>query len=143
VIRTREVDQKTVLFQFRVRSVIAEQPVNRRIVAEEMWLWGYRGNISESRFLPEEEASRLFTEAVTSSNVDPGEQTYWLREEMDWVNNEGQFRTITDPVAYERAVHLVRLHSGVRKLVGGHRYVPVEPVLPMDVLGIYILLPEL
>lgn len=143
VIRTREVESKTVLFQFRVRSVIAEQPVDRRIVAEEMWLWGFRGEVGSGQFLTEEEASRLFMQASATSNVENAEQEYWLQEELDWVNDEAKFRGITDPVAFGRAVHLVNLHSGVRKLVGGNKYLPVEPVLPMDVLGIYILLPEL
>jgi superfamily II DNA or RNA helicase len=143
VVRTRAVDQKTVLLQFRVRSVIAEQPANRSIVAEEMWIWGYRGEVGSGQFLREEEAFSLFMQTIITSNVEPGEQEYWLNEELAWINDDVKFRKITDPVAYERAVHLVKLHSGVRNLVGGSKFVPVEPVLPMDVLGISVLLPEL
>jgi dihydroneopterin aldolase len=35
-VRSSGVDLKTVLFQLRVRNVIAEQPSNKQIVAEEM-----------------------------------------------------------------------------------------------------------
>jgi len=62
---------------------------------------------------------------------------------MDWVQDEKLFRKITDPVAYERSVQLVESHTRFRKLVNGKKYKVVEPVLPMDVLGIYILLPEI
>ena len=71
------------------------------------------------------------------------EQQYWLNQEMEWVLDERTFREITDPVAYERSEQLVESHTRFRKLVNGSRYKVVEPVLPMDVLGIYILLPEL
>ena len=36
-------EQLTVLVQFRVRN----EPNNRQIVAEEMWLWGYEGALED------------------------------------------------------------------------------------------------
>ena len=50
----QDVKQKTVLFQLRVRNVIAEQPNNKEIVAEEMWLWGYEGEVNQKQFLDKE-----------------------------------------------------------------------------------------
>ena len=143
VIRTSDVEQKTTLFQFRVRNVIAEQPNNREIVAEEMWLWGYEGEIGERIFIDKEKAMYLLTNARAAENIDTGEQAYWLNEEMAWVNDEKKFRSITDHVALERAEHLVQSHARVRRLVGGIKYKVVEPVLPMDVLGLYVFLPLL
>jgi superfamily II DNA or RNA helicase len=143
VIRTKDVREKTVLFQFRVRNVIAEQRNNNEIVAEEMWLWGYRGRIGKRDFVEKEEAMSLLLSANASSNTELPEQAYWLNEELEWVNNETTFRSYTDEVALERANHLVESHSRFKKLVSGVKYKVVEPVLPMDVLGIYILLPEL
>lgn len=142
VLRTSGVKQKTVLFQLRVRNVIAEQPADRQIVAEEMWLWGYEGDISQHHFLNKEEALRLLMTVKASQNLDLPQQTFWLDEEMAWVNDEALFRKQTDDVALERAEHLVESHTRFRKLVSGSKYKVVEPVLPMDVLGIYILLPE-
>ncbi len=49
----------------------------------------------------------------------------------------------TDDVALEPANHLAESHTRFKKLVRGNKYKVVEPVLPMDVLGIYILLPQL
>jgi len=141
VLRSRDVDRKTVLFQFRVRNVIAEQRSNKEIVAEEMWLWGYTGGLSDNQFIGKEKALDLLMSAKATQNLELPEQQYWLDQEMEWVLNEKTFRQITDPVAYERSEQLVESHTRCRKLVNGSRHKVVEPVLPMDVLGIYILLP--
>ena len=142
VTRTKDVTVKTVLFQFRVRNVIAEQRTNREIVAEEMWLWGYTGDLSERKFIGKNEALNLLMNARAAQNLDLPEQQYWLDQEMEWVRNDKIFREITDPVAYERSARLVESHTRFRKLVDGDKYKVVEPVLPMDVLGIYIFLPD-
>lgn len=142
VIRTADVKHKTVLFQFRVRNVIAEQPNNKQIVTEEMWLWGYESEVTQKKFIDKETAFNLLMHTTPSQNVEEGEKTYWLNEEMDWVHDENRFREQTDKVALERANHLVESHTRFKKLVSANKYKVVEPVLPMDVLGIYILLPE-
>jgi hypothetical protein len=142
VLRSSEVEQKTVLFQFRVRNVIAEQPNNKQIVAEEMWLWGYKGEIGKKQFIAKETAMDLLMNIRATQNMERPEQLYWLEEEMQWVHDETLFRKETDSVALERANHLVKSHTRFKNLVKGLQYNVVEPVLPMDVLGIYILLPE-
>lgn len=142
VLRTSAVQQKTVLFQLRVRNVIAEQPSNKEIVAEEMWLWGYEGDINRKKFIDKVAAMDLLMGVEATQNMEAPEQAYWLNEEMEWVNDEATFRAQTDDVALERANHLVESHTRFKKLVTGNKYKVVEPVLPMDVLGIYILLPE-
>ena len=141
VIKTTQVQIKTVLFQLRVRNVIAEQPNNKQIVAEEMWLWGYTGDVRQNQFLSKETALELLMSAQPGQNMDDGEKAYWLNEEMDWVRDELTFREKTDEVALKRATHLVESHTRFKKLIGGSKYRVVEPVLPMDVLGVYILLP--
>lgn len=142
VLRSADVNQKTVLFQLRVRNVIAEQPSNKQIVAEEMWLWGYEGEVNQKHFIKKETAINLLMNVKPTQNMEEGEKAYWLSEEMAWVLNEKTFREQTDEVALERANHLVESHTRFKKLVSGNKYKVVEPVLPMDVLGVYILLPE-
>jgi hypothetical protein len=141
VLRTKEVTEKTVLYQMRVRNVMAEQPANRQLVAEEMWLWGYTGDVDEQRWLNADVCQYLLQNAAASQNVEDAEKAYWLEEELQWVNDEKRFKLYTDPVALTRAEHLVNSHGKFRKLVGGSAYKVVEPVLPMDVLGIYVFLP--
>ncbi len=142
VLRSADVKQKTVMFQFRVRNVIVEQPSNKQIVAEEMWLWGYEGEVNQKQFIDKKTAINLLMNVNPTQNMEEGEKTYWLNEEMAWVLNEKTFREQTDDVALERANHLVESHTRFKKLVSGNKYKVVEPVLPMDVLGVYILLPE-
>jgi len=141
VLRTVDVKQKTVLFQLRVRNVIAEQPSNKQIVAEEMWLWGYEGEVNQKNFLTKEAALKILMSVNPTQNMEEPEKAYWLNEEMHWVKDETIFRKYTDEVALERAHHLVESHTRFKKLVSGNKYHVVEPVLPMDVLGVYILLP--
>jgi superfamily II DNA or RNA helicase len=143
VLRSADVKQKTVLFQLRVRNVIAEQPSNKQIVAEEMWLWGYEGEVNQKNFLTKEAALNLLMTVKASQNMEEPEKAHWLNEEMKWVKDEVLFRKQTDEVALERAHHLVESHTRFKKLVSGSKYQVVEPVLPMDVLGVYILLPEI
>ena len=142
VLRSADINQKTVLFQLRVRNVIAEQPSNKQIVAEEMWLWGYEGEVHQKQFIEKEIAMNLLMNVNPTQNMEEGEKAYWLNEEMAWVLDEKSFREQTDDVALERANHLVESHIRFKKLVSGNKYKVVEPVLPMDVLGVYILLPE-
>jgi superfamily II DNA or RNA helicase len=142
VLRSADVKQKTVLFQLRVRNVIAEQPSNKQIVAEEMWLWGYEGEVNQKKFINKETATNLLMNTIPTQNMEEGEKAYWLHEEMAWVLDEKTFREQTDEVALERANHLVESHTRFKKLVSGNKYKVVEPILPMDVLGVYILLPE-
>ncbi|HZK92905.1 MAG TPA: helicase-related protein [Prolixibacteraceae bacterium] len=143
VLRSSDIKQKTVLFQLRVRNVIAEQPNNKQIVAEEMWLWGYEGEINQKQFIAKEAAMNLLMGIKATQNMEQPEQAYWLNEEMQWVKDEATFRKQTDEVALERANHLVESHTRFKKLVSGNKYNVVEPVLPMDVLGVYILLPAI
>ena len=142
VLRSAAVKQKTVLFQLRVRNVIAEQPSNKQIVAEEMWLWGYEGEVNQKKLLTSKAALSLLMSVKASQNMEEPEKAHWLNEEMQWVKDETSFRKQTDEVALDRAHHLVKMHTKFRGLVGGSKYQVVEPILPMDVLGVYILLPE-
>lgn len=142
VVRTRAVQTTTVLVQFRVRNVVAEQPANRQIVAEELWLWGYRGMLESGDFLDYETAQELLLTITPSGNMELPEQAYWLEEEGSFLQDEGLYKKITDPVAISRAEHLATSHSRVRQLLKTATFKPVEPVLPMDVLGLYILLPQ-
>src|SRR5690606_36740072 len=82
VIHTEAVDIKTTLLQLRVRNVIAEQPSGREIVTEEMWLWGYRGEVSTKDWLSHDDAKRLFAEAKGSRNLAIEEQRHWIGEEL-------------------------------------------------------------
>lgn len=143
VVRTSGVSEKTVIMQMRVRNVIEAKTSHQQMVAEEMWLMGYQGEIDECRMLDFDTCKSLFFGVQASENVELGEQSYWFDEEICWTHEEANFRRYTDPTAIERANHLVEAHSRFRKLVKDNEYQVVEPVLPMDLLGIYVLLPAI
>ena len=63
-----------------------------------------------------------------------------LRVELSNINNLDE---ILRNVVKERSEKLIEAHDRFRKLMGGSRYNVVEPVLPPDILGIYILIPKL
>src|SRR5665648_249008 len=73
VLRSSDIKQKTVLFQLRVRNVIAEQPNNKQIVAEEMWLWGYEGEINQKQFNAKKAAMNLLMGIKATQNMEQPE----------------------------------------------------------------------
>jgi len=141
VIKTSAVKEKTTLIQFRVRNVITEVLKKNELVAEEMLLWGYSGDPKEKKYLKYDKAKELLFSAQAELNMTPQEQKHWLDNEMKIVE---EIRQLRDELAIERAEHLVESHERFRKVVvGGKKYKAVEPILPMDILGVYILLPKI
>jgi hypothetical protein len=45
-------------------------------------------------------------------------------------------------LANKRADNLVEAHGRFKDLIGGRRYEKATPVLPPDVMGVYILMPK-
>lgn len=139
VIKCKEVESKTTILLFRVRNVIEEKSSKHQLVAEEMLLWGYRGNPSAQDFLSYEEAHDLLNKARPSEMMTPAARVSFLENEL---RNLPDLKDQFDQVAFERAENLVEAHERFRRVMGGTRHQVVEPVLPMDVMGIYILLPD-
>ena len=144
VIRTHDVARKTTLLLFRCRNVI-EQARERRahphqIVAEEMLLWGWRGTLDDHDFLTHEQARALLTSVRPSSDLSPQKRASFLTNEIEQLDS---LNVQLDRIAEEQSKRLVEAHERFSALMDKQRYQVVYPVLPMDLLGIYILLPEL
>ena len=139
VIRTRQVGIKTTLLLFRCRNVIEQSKVGHQIVAEEMLLWGWRGTPQQKEFLYHDEAKTLLTAAQASSDLSPQSRANFLDNELQLMSMlESQF----DVIAEQQSKRLVAAHERFSALMDKQRFQVVYPVLPMDLLGIYILLPE-
>jgi superfamily II DNA or RNA helicase len=138
VLRTDSVDRKTTLIQFRVRNVIREKQSSREVISEEMFLWGYCGSGVDAHILKYDEAKRLLLKAKSSANlsIELQEQIF-NDEERIFSEKAVDFQE----VAKARAEHLVEAHDRFKKLVKGKRYDAVHPVLPPDLMGVYILNP--
>jgi superfamily II DNA or RNA helicase len=143
VIRTRDVARKTTLLLFRCRNVI-EQARDRaanphQIVAEEMLLWGWRGTLDDRDFLAHDAAKTLLGSVRASSDLTPQARAGFLSADLEALAGlDDEF----DKIAEEQSKRLVAAHERFSALMDKQRYQVVYPVLPMDLLGIYILLPE-
>ena len=139
VIRTRQVKVKTTLLLFRCRNVIEQTKANHQIVAEEMLLWGWRGTPQQQVFLDHAAAKALLAEARASSDLSPQARASFLENELMLLDNlDDAFKVIAE----QQSKRLVEAHERFSALMEKQRFQVVYPVLPMDLLGIYILLPE-
>ncbi|MFN8256029.1 MAG: helicase-related protein [Bacteroidales bacterium] len=139
VIQTDKVQSKTTLIQFRVRNVIREKKRKREVISEEMYLWGYSGSAGNSKALDYSETKNLLLGAVSINPISIERQSAIFLDEKTLFN---QMKQDFNKLAEERAIHLVEAHSRFKELVGGFQYEAVYPVLPPDVLGVYILIPK-
>jgi len=139
VIRTRQVTIKTTLLLFRCRNVIEQQKGRHQIVAEEMLLWGWRGTPQQKEFLDHAQAKALLAEARATSDLTPQARASFLENEIRLFDGlKAEFAGVSE----QQSQRLVDAHERFSALMDGRRFQVVHPVLPMDLLGIYILLPE-
>jgi len=138
VIKTDSVSIKTTILLFRVRNVIEEKSGKNQIVAEEMLLWGYKGSAGSGEYLSADECKNMLYSAKPKTQVTRQAQGSFLESELEAIP---ELRKTFDGVAEERSQHLVEAHERFRKVLGGSRFKVVYPVLPMDILGMYVLLP--
>jgi hypothetical protein len=138
-IQTDTVSIKTTLVMFRVRNVIREVLSKRDVIAEEMYLWGYQGSGENAKTLSYGEAKELLLKAQSLRNLSPEK----MRDDIE--REFGHFEQLKPQflkVATLRAENLIKEHGRFRELVGGRRYEKAVPVLPPDVMGVYILMPQ-
>jgi len=138
-VQTDTVSTKTVLVVFRVRNVIKEVASKRESISEEMYLWGYRSAAGKIETLDFKESKELLLQSRSLSNLPVERQQADLRAEL------GRFEDLKHQfleLASYRADELVSAHGRFKELIGGRRYEKATPVLPPDVIGVYILLPK-
>ena len=141
VIRSAHVREKHTIYLCRCRNVIAQPNEKTRIVAEEMLLWGYAGYHKDGKFLDHAAAKAMLSDARATANMAPQAASAALESEIAEVFPA--LRKHMDQIAQSRAKQLVEAHHRFSKLLKERtRYQVVEPVLPMDVLGVYLILPE-
>ncbi|SEQ03150.1 SNF2 family N-terminal domain-containing protein [Hyunsoonleella jejuensis] len=138
-IQTDVVNTKTTLVMFRVRNVIKEVASKKEAIAEEMYLWGYQSVNGNMEVLDYTTAKNLMTTAKSLTNLSKERQQEDLEAELkNFETMKSQFIDL----ANERAEKLVEAHGRFKELVGGRRYEKATPVLPPDVMGVYILMPK-
>ncbi len=141
VIRSSIVSERHTVYLCRCRNVIERPHTDTRVVAEEMLLWGYAGYHRDGKFLDHATAKALLADARATVNLSQQTAEAALDNEVGAVFPD--LKPHMDAIAQARSERLVEAHLRFSKLLKDKdRYQVVKPVLPMDVLGVYIVLPE-
>jgi superfamily II DNA or RNA helicase len=138
VFRTDAVETQTTLIQFRVRNVIREVSKQNEMVSEEMFLWGYEQTPNGIRTLDIDQCKTLLQ---TSSALDISRE----RQEIIFEKELQHFKSLHPDfidVVENRSDELVNAHTRFAKYIGAKRFEAVTPVLPPDILGVYVLIPN-
>lgn len=132
VIRTNAVSARTVVYLLRLRNVVREAASKRESISEEIYL---RGMDTKGNVLDYAACKKLLFEARSNSQIDFTDQQIVLQQFIDELP---KLKSTFNDVSRTRAQHQVEMHSHFSSLVGGKRFEAVQPVLPADVLGIYV-----
>jgi superfamily II DNA or RNA helicase len=138
VFRTDAVNTQTTLIQFRVRNVIREVSKKHEMVSEEMFLWGYEQTPDGIHALDIDQCKKLLH---TSSALDISTE----RQEIIFIRELQHFEELHPDfiaVVANRSDELVNAHTRFAKYIGAKRFEAVTPVLPPDILGVYVLIPN-
>jgi hypothetical protein len=140
VISTSAVDNRTSLllarFRFHLRTAGAGSDT---ILCEEILPLACTGLASDPQWCDAETSEQLLS-ALPESNLAPtaiDQQVERLTEALP------DFQQSMEGLAEERAAIQLEAHQRVRKATKTKGKISIEPVLPVDVLGAYILLPRL
>ena len=140
VIRTAAVERRTTLLlvRYRFHILTRQDGAERQLLAEDCRLLGFAGPPDDPVWLDDQAAEALLA-AVPAANIAVAQQTEFLRKVVDGFDH---LRPHLDEVAAVRARDLLDAHRRVRQAsrTRGVSY-RVEPQLPPDPLGIFILLP--
>lgn len=145
VLYSNAVSEFTTICLFRVRNVIRSAArAGNVLVSEETLLWGYVGDLASEAFLSQERCEALLQETVPTANRPLSTQWDAVQMQLDELATTTARRRF-EAVALDRAELLIEAHDRFRKAMDGRKrksFLPVEPILPMDLLGVYLLSPE-
>ena len=140
VIRTRQVKTRTTLLlcRFRYHIITIKRELQKPLLAEDSLILGFEGSPVNARWLGESQIEPLL-DVKPDENISPEIARDFVGKV---VNNFDLLREYINTVAQKRGGELLEAHQRVRTAakMKGIRY-RVEPILPPDVLGIYIYLP--
>jgi len=134
---TDAIDKPVFVLLLRGRYLIKQRKTSP-LLAEECWLQGFTGPPSQAQWLTPEETETLFTEAKPVAD-------YPLQRKQDTltriIDRLEELTPSLEEFARDRAEAISQSHQRVRSLTKEGK-VKVEPQLPLDILGVYILQPR-
>jgi len=138
IVRTSAVEARTTVVLMRVRNVIESMASKNQIVAEELLLFGYRGFPEDGDHLDEESCMTLL-QSVADGELMKSERIQFLQDTLSDIEESEE---LLRELGKAQAQKLVEAHDRFRAAVRGKQYQVVEPILPMDVMGIYVFVPK-
>ena len=138
VFSSDDVSTQTTLIQFRVRNVIREVNKKHEMVSEEMFLWGYEQTAEGINALSMEQCKKLL-HSSNALDISKERQQIVFNKEIE------HFQALHPDfiqVVQKRSEELVNAHTRFAKYIGAKRFEAVTPVLPPDILGVYVLIPN-
>lgn len=139
VIRSRAVDIVTTLVLLRLRHQLSltRAGQTRLLMAEETSALAWAGRVSP-RWLDPAAVLPLF-DAQPCANVPPERQRDALEKALTVLREQ---TALLEQHAHERAQRLLEDHRRVREAAAATGTYTVRPCLPVDVVGVYVLLPD-
>jgi hypothetical protein len=110
---------------------------DKPLLAEDALLAAFRGAPDAPEWVPDEQIPILL-KAEPSASMHDAQKTQFLGDVLD---HQRAWRPHLNALAAERAAALEAAHRRVRQAARASRRLRVRPQLPIDILGIYILLP--
>ena len=138
IIRSWDVSNITVLLLLRLRYLITSDKSMISSFAEECIVSGYRGIGESIEWLTVQAAEELFEKASPSENLSDADKKHWL---STCLKDFDRVKPGLDSLANERAGALKESYERLRKTIKG-RQTKVEPLLPLDVLTMSVVLPR-
>jgi hypothetical protein len=137
---TKAVEKRTtlLLLRFRHHLLMTRDKEENRLLAEECVTLAFRGSANEPEWLPAAEVEALL-QATPNGSITPDLASHDLERA---INRLSDLIPHFEKIAHARAEEALAAHRRVRDAskIKGLRYA-VEPVLPVDVLGLYLLQP--
>ena len=108
------------------------------MVSEEMFLWGYKWSENGIQTLDMEQCKVLLKTAVALDISTERQKIVFEKELKQFEALHPNFIQVVE----NRSIELVNAHSRFAKYLGAKRFEAVTPVLPPDILGVYVLIPN-
>lgn len=134
--RTAAVSTMTTVLVARLRFELITNKA--QVLAEDVLVAGFTGSGDEIRWLDAETAAELLDSPPT------GNVAQFQAEEFidDVLSSYDRWRNTLEDLARQRGEQLRDSHRGVREASRSRGAVEVKAMLPVDVVGVYVLLPE-
>ncbi len=137
---TRDVDVLTTIYLLRLRHQLTyskRQEEPRQLLAEETLTLATRGT-REPEWIQAEQARTLLDVMPSGNLAEPIAE----RQIIKALKRVQDYQSIINTLAAQRAEELLQDHRRVREAADARGSYQVTPCLPVDIMGVYILLPE-